>query len=63
MTNLANDDAICTGYVNKEYIFDGQDGKQTLRTLLTGEANYHFMFDPSWEAGCPHYSFWVDNFN
>lgn len=21
------------------------------------------MFDPSWEAGCPHCSFWADNFN
>jgi predicted dithiol-disulfide oxidoreductase (DUF899 family) len=21
------------------------------------------MFDPSWEEGCLHYSFWADNFN
>ena len=21
------------------------------------------MFDPSWDAGCPHCSFWADNFN
>jgi len=21
------------------------------------------MFDPQWEAGCPHCSFWADNFN
>jgi hypothetical protein len=24
---------------------------------------YHFMFDPSWDAGCLHCSFWADNFN
>jgi predicted dithiol-disulfide oxidoreductase (DUF899 family) len=24
---------------------------------------YHFMFPPSWDAGCPHCSFWADNFN
>jgi len=23
---------------------------------------YHFMFDPSWDAGCPHCSFWADHF-
>jgi len=24
---------------------------------------HHFMFGPDWEAGCPHCSFWADNFN
>ena len=24
---------------------------------------YHFMFGPSWDAGCPHCSHWADNFN
>jgi predicted dithiol-disulfide oxidoreductase (DUF899 family) len=24
---------------------------------------YHFMFDPKWDAGCPHCSFWADNFD
>jgi len=24
---------------------------------------YHFMFAPEWEEGCPHCSFWADNFN
>ena len=24
---------------------------------------YHFMFDPAWDEGCPHCSFWADNFN
>jgi predicted dithiol-disulfide oxidoreductase (DUF899 family) len=52
--------------VNKEYVFEGQNGKQTLSELFDGRSQllvYHFMFDPSWEAGCPHCSFWADNFN
>ena len=24
---------------------------------------YHFMFGPDWDAGCPHCSFWADNFD
>src|SRR5689334_22004034 len=52
--------------VNKEYVFDGPNGKQTLGELFDGRSQlvvYHFMFDPSWDAGCPHCSFWADNFN
>ena len=52
--------------VNKEYVFEGQNGKQTLSELFDGRSQlivYHFMFDPSWEAGCPSCSFWADNFN
>jgi predicted dithiol-disulfide oxidoreductase (DUF899 family) len=52
--------------VNKEYIFEGRDGKQTLSELFDGRSQlivYHFMFDPSWDAGCLHCSFWADNFN
>jgi predicted dithiol-disulfide oxidoreductase (DUF899 family) len=52
--------------VNKEYVFEGQDGKQTLSELFDGKSQlivYHFMFDPSWEAACLHCSFWADNFN
>ena len=52
--------------VNKEYVFEGPDGKQTLPELFDGRSQlivYHFMFGPSWEAGCPHCSFWADNFN
>src|ERR687888_157385 len=40
--------------------------RQTLPELFDGRSQlivYHFMFDPSWEAGCPSCSFWVDNFN
>ncbi|HEY7570389.1 MAG TPA: thioredoxin family protein [Nitrososphaeraceae archaeon] len=52
--------------VNKEYIFEGPNGKQTLSELFDGRSQlvvYHFMFDPSWDAACPHCSFWADNFN
>lgn len=52
--------------VNKEYIFEGPNGRQTLSELFDGRSQlivYHFMFDPSWEAGCLHGSFWADNFN
>jgi predicted dithiol-disulfide oxidoreductase (DUF899 family) len=52
--------------VNKEYVFEGQNGKQTLSELFDGRSQllvYHFMFDPSWKAGCPSCSFWADNFN
>ncbi len=52
--------------VTKEYAFEGPRGRQTLAELFDGRrqlAVYHFMFDPSWDAGCPHCSFWADNFN
>jgi predicted dithiol-disulfide oxidoreductase (DUF899 family) len=52
--------------VNKEYVFEGPNGKQTLRELFDGRSQlivYHFMFDPTWEAACLHCSFWADNFN
>ena len=52
--------------VDKEYVFEGADGKQTLPELFDGRSQlivYHFMFDPGWDAGCTHCSFWADNFN
>ena len=52
--------------VEKEYIFDGPAGKETLAELFAGKSQlavYHFMFGPDWDAGCPHCSFWADNFN
>jgi predicted dithiol-disulfide oxidoreductase (DUF899 family) len=51
--------------VSKEYVFDGPDGKQSLAELFDGRGQliiYHFMFDPSWDEGCLHCSFWADNF-
>jgi predicted dithiol-disulfide oxidoreductase (DUF899 family) len=52
--------------VDKNYVFTGADGKLTLADLFAGSSQlmiYHFMFDPSWEAGCKSCSFWADNFN
>ena len=52
--------------VDKEYIFDGPNGKETLSELFDGRSQlivYHFMYDPNWDAGCPSCSFWADNFN
>jgi predicted dithiol-disulfide oxidoreductase (DUF899 family) len=52
--------------VDKEYTFEGPDGRQTLSHLFNGRSQlivYHFMFHPSWDAGCPHCSHWADNFN
>jgi predicted dithiol-disulfide oxidoreductase (DUF899 family) len=52
--------------VDKQYVFEGPNGKQTLAELFDGRSQlviYHFMFGPTWEAGCPHCTFWADNFN
>jgi predicted dithiol-disulfide oxidoreductase (DUF899 family) len=52
--------------VDKEYVFDGPNGPQTLAQLFAGKSQlviYHFMFGPDWEAGCKSCSFWADNFN
>ncbi len=52
--------------VDKEYLFDGSNGKQSLSDLFDGKNQlivYHFMYDPDWDAGCPSCSFWADNFN
>jgi predicted dithiol-disulfide oxidoreductase (DUF899 family) len=42
--------------VEKEYEFDTEDGRKTLPELFAGRGQlmvYHFMFGPSYEAGCP----------
>lgn len=52
--------------VDKPYMFDGPRGKETLSDLFDGRSQlivYHFMFDPAWDAGCPHCSRWADSFN
>jgi predicted dithiol-disulfide oxidoreductase (DUF899 family) len=52
--------------VEKEYLFDGPNGKETLAELFAGRSQlliYHFMFHPSWSEGCKSCSFWADNFN
>jgi predicted dithiol-disulfide oxidoreductase (DUF899 family) len=52
--------------VEKEYVFDGPNGKESLAALFGAKRQlivYHFMFDPSWDAGCKSCSFWADNFS
>lgn len=52
--------------IEKEYVFAGPDGKETLADLFENRSQlvvYHFMYPPEWEDGCPHCSFWADSFN
>ena len=52
--------------LEKSYLFDGPGGKESLTELFEGRHQlivYHFMFDPSWDAGCKSCSFWADNFD
>ena len=52
--------------VEKEYIFDGPDGKETLADLFEGRSQlivYHFMFGPGWEEGCKSCSYLADHFD
>src|SRR5262249_37378840 len=46
--------------------FEGARGKATLADLFGKKSQllvYHFMFGPESDAGCPHCSFWADNFD
>ena len=50
--------------IEKDYVFEGPNGRCTLGDLFEGRHQlivYHFMFDPSWDEGCPSCSFLVDN--
>ncbi len=50
--------------IDKHYEFDGPDGKVRLLDLFEGLRQlivYHFMFDPTWDEGCPSCSYLVDN--
>ena len=52
--------------VEKEYVFDTDDGSRTLGQLFDGHSQlvvYHFMFGPDFEAGCPACSAIADGFN
>jgi predicted dithiol-disulfide oxidoreductase (DUF899 family) len=52
--------------VTVDYLFDGASGEQRLPDVFGSHSQlvvYHFMFPPSWDAGCPHCSFWADNFD
>jgi predicted dithiol-disulfide oxidoreductase (DUF899 family) len=61
--------------VEKEYVFEGENGRQTLADIFQGRSQlvvYHAMFNPEtaeqdtpWttDAACFVCSFWMDNFN
>jgi predicted dithiol-disulfide oxidoreductase (DUF899 family) len=52
--------------VEKEYRFESDDGTRTLAELFVGRSQllvYHFMFGPSYEAGCPTCSSSADTVN
>ena len=52
--------------VDKAYVFDGPNGKQTLADLFGKNSQlivYHFMLGPDWEAGCPSCSLLADHFD
>src|SRR5215210_7901162 len=50
--------------IDKDYAFDGPDGKASLLDLFEGRRQlllYHFMFGPNQDAGCNGCSMFVDN--
>lgn len=50
--------------VEKNYGFDGPNGRETLSDLFDGRSQLvvrHFMFGPDWEEGCVGCSFWSDH--
>src|SRR5689334_195374 len=52
--------------VEKNYVFDGPDGRETLAELFAGRSQliiYHFMLGPGWVQGCPSCSFLADHFD
>jgi len=49
--------------VEKDYVFDGPEGKQSLVELFDARRQlivYHFMFDPEWDKGCSGCTGYVD---
>lgn len=52
--------------VDKSYVFDGPDGKESLSELFAGRSQlliYHFMFGDDWEQGCKSCSFLADSYS
>jgi predicted dithiol-disulfide oxidoreductase (DUF899 family) len=50
--------------VEKNYVFDTNEGPKTLAALFDGRSQlvlYHFMFGPDWEQGCAGCSFVADH--
>ena len=52
--------------VEKPYVFEGPNGKETLADLFGGRSQlivYHFMLGPGWKEGCPSCSYLSDHFD
>jgi predicted dithiol-disulfide oxidoreductase (DUF899 family) len=52
--------------VEKEYVFEGPNGRETLADLFDGRNQlviYHFMLGPGWKEGCPSCSYLSDAFD
>ena len=52
--------------IEKDYVFDADDGPRTLAQLFDGRSQlliYHFMFGPTYQAGCPTCSSMSDGIN
>jgi predicted dithiol-disulfide oxidoreductase (DUF899 family) len=50
--------------IDKEYTFEGPDGRRSLLKLFDGRRQlivYHFMFDPKWDEGCSGCTGYVDS--
>jgi predicted dithiol-disulfide oxidoreductase (DUF899 family) len=50
--------------IEKEYTFEGPEGPATLLDLFEGRRQLivqHFMFDPSWDDGCPSCTYALDD--
>jgi len=51
--------------IDKEYLFDGPNGRETLSDLFDGRSQlivYHFMLGPGWGEGCKSCSYLADHF-
>src|SRR5205814_3974626 len=52
--------------INKPYVFDGRDGRETLAQLFDDRSQlivYHFMLGPGWGEGCKSCSYLADHFD
>ncbi len=51
--------------VDKDYLFDGPNGKRSLADLFEGRSQLvvqHVMYAPDWNEACKSCSFWADGF-
>lgn len=52
--------------IDKPYVFDGAQGRETLADLFAGKSQliiYHFMLAPGWGEGCKSCSYLADHFD